>query len=174
MDFWQVIRGRHMVRAYAQDQDVSRELVTGLLSAAIEAPSAGNRQSWHFVVVRNAAVRAELGHAALDQMFLAEAPVVIVVCADPARSAGRYRERGRNLYTYQDTAAATENLLLAATDLGLAACWVGAFDEQEVSRVLSLESGLIPVAIVPVGYPAAPSQRETSRRPISEVTRFID
>ena len=174
MEFWQVIRSRHSVREYAQDQDVTPELVTGLLSAAIEAPSAGNRQSWHFVVVRNAGLRAELAHAAFGQTFIAEAPVVIVVCADPARSASRYHERGRTLYTFQDTAAATENLLLAAVDLGLGACWVGAFDEAQVRRVLALRQGLVPVAIVPVGYPRAPSRRETSRRPLSEVTTYLD
>jgi len=173
MDFWQVIRSRHSVRAFAPDQDLAPELVTGLLSAAIEAPSAGNRQSWHFVVVRQAAIRARVAHAAFDQMFIAEAPVIIVVCADPARSGSRYRERGRSLYTLQDTAAATENLLLAATELGLGACWVGSFDEESVRDALSLPAGLRPVAIIPVGYPAAPSQRETDRRPISEVTTYL-
>jgi len=173
MDFWQVIRSRHSVREYAPDQDVSPELVTGLLSAAIEAPSAGNSQSWHFVAVRDPARRAALAHAALDQMFVATAPVVIVVCADPARSARRYGERGRSLYTFQDTAAATQNLLLAATALNLGACWVGSFDEQEVRRALDLRPTLIPVAIVPVGYPRAPSVRETGRRPVSEVTTYF-
>ncbi len=173
MDFWQVIRTRHSVRDFAEGQDVDDELVNGLIGAAIEAPSAGNRQSWHFVVVRSAAARAALAHAAGDQMFVASAPVIIVVCADPARSASRYRERGRSLYTLQDTAAATENLLLAATALGLGACWVGAFDEDKARRALGLRAGLIPVAIVPVGYPCAPSTRETARRPMSEVTSYL-
>ncbi|MDI7276163.1 MAG: nitroreductase family protein [Anaerolineae bacterium] len=173
MDFWQVIRSRHSVREYAPDQEVTPDLINGLLSAAIEAPSAGNCQSWHFVVVRDPALRAELAHAALDQMFLAEAPVVIVVCADPERSARRYRERGRSLYTFQDTAAATENLLLAATALGLGACWVGAFDERQAHQVLRLPPELIPVAMVPVGYPLRPSSRETTRRPLSEVVTYL-
>ena len=173
MDFWQVIRSRYSVREYAPDQDVSPELVTGLLSAALEAPSAGNLQAWHFVVVRDATTRAALAHAALDQMFVATAPVVIVVCADPERSATRYGERGRVLFTLQDTAAATQNLLLAATALGLGACWVGAFDEQEARRALGLRPGLRPVAIVPVGYPRAPGRRETSRRPLSKVTTYL-
>jgi len=119
-------------------------------------------------------VRAELAQAAGGQSFVAEAPVVIVVCADPARSAQRYRERGRTLYTYQDTAAATQNLLLAATDLGLGACWVGAFDTEGVSRALALPDGLIPVAMVPVGFPLQPSQRTTTRRDLSEVTTYIE
>jgi len=173
VDFWQVLRSRYSVREFAPDQDVPPELVNGLLSAAVEAPSAGNRQSWHFVVVRDPAIRAALAHAALDQMFVAEAPVVIVVCADPERSARRYQQRGRTLYTYQDTAAATENLLLAATALGLGACWVGAFDEEEARRVLRLPQGLIPVAIVPVGYPLRPGSRETGRRPLSEVVTYM-
>lgn len=169
MDFWQVIRSRHSVREFAPGREVAPELVNTLLEAAIEAPSAGNRQSWHFVVVREAARRAALARAAGGQMFLATAPVVIVVCADPDRSAARYGQRGRSLYTYQDTAAAAQNLLLAATALGLGSCWVGAFDDGAVSQALSLGRGLIPVAMIPVGYGAGPTGRETTRRPVSEV-----
>lgn len=170
MDFWQVIASRHAVREFAAGQDVSSELVNRLLGAAVEAPSAGNLQSWHFYVVRSGAVRAALAEAALGQSFVADAPVVIVVCADPERAAARYRERGRRLYTFQDTAAATENLLLAATALGLGACWVGAFDEEAAHQALGAPPHLVPVAIIPIGYPAAPGARETARRPVDQVT----
>ncbi len=173
MDFWQVLHGRHMVRGFADGREVSAEQVAALLGAAIEAPSAGNMQPWHFYVVRDPAVRAALAGAALGQSFVAEAPVVIVVCADPERSAARYRERGRRLYAFQDTAAATENLLLAAAALGLGACWVGAFDEDAARQALGAPERLVPVAIVPVGYPAAPSTRTTGRRPVEEVTTLV-
>jgi len=173
MDFWQVLHSRHAVRDFAAGREVPAELVSALLNAAVEAPSAGNLQSWHFYVVRRPAARAALAEAAFGQSFVADAPVVIVVCADPERAAARYRERGRRLYTFQDTAAATENLLLAATALGLGACWVGAFDEEAARRAIGAPARLVPVAIVPVGYPAAPSARETERRPVEEVTTFL-
>jgi nitroreductase len=103
---------------------------------------------------------------------VAAAPVAIVVAA-PAESSRGYGARGRDLYCLQDTAAATENLLLSATAAGLGACWVGAFDEESVHSALGLEPGWRPVALIPVGVPAeAPPQR--TRRPLAEITRWIE
>ena len=173
MDFWQAVRQRYSVRAYAREQPVSDEIVAGLLSAAIEAPSAGNRQPWHFYVVRDPALRVGLVQAAGGQDFIAEAPVAIVVCAHAERSAKRYGQRGATLYCLQDTAAAVVHILLAATALGLGTCWVGAFDEEQARAVLHLPPELRPVAIVPVGYAAAAGERSTGRRPVSDVTTFV-
>ncbi|MGQ9681277.1 MAG: nitroreductase family protein [Anaerolineae bacterium] len=173
MDFWQVVRRRYSVRSFASEQPVSDEAVLGLLSAAIEAPSAGNRQPWHFYVVRDPALRAGLVRAAGGQDFIAEAPVAIVVCAHAERSARRYGERGATLYCLQDTAAAVEHILLAATALGLGTCWVGAFDEEQARAVLQVPPELRPVAIIPIGYPAKPGERSTGRRPVSDVTTFV-
>jgi len=170
MDFWDVIARRHSVRDYATDRDVPDELVDRVLDVAIQAPSAGNLQSWHFVVTRRQEDREALAQAAFGQQFVARAPVVIVVCAVPERSGGRYGDRGRGLFTIQDTAAATENMLLAVTALGLGACWVGAFDERAVARALGLSKHLRPVALVPIGYPPRPTSRSTGRRPVSEVS----
>jgi nitroreductase len=83
-----------------------------------------------------------------------EAPINLVVCANQERSARRYGDRGRTLYSVLDAAAAVENILLAAHSLGLGACWVGAFDAEKVSLALKLPKALRPVAIIPVGYPA--------------------
>jgi len=172
LDFWELIRRRHSVREYDSDASVSPEQVKRILEAAIEAPSAGNRQPWHFVVVRDRAVRQGLVRAAYGQEFLAQAPVVIAVCSDPARSAARYGHRGSSLYCSQDTAAATEHILLAATALGLGSCWVGAFDEATAARVLGLPKRLRPVALVAIGHPMAPSSRRTDRRPLDKVVTY--
>jgi nitroreductase len=172
MDFWELVRRRRSVRSYDPNADVSPEQVKRILEAAIKAPSAGNRQPWHLVVVRDQALRQELVQAAYGQGFLARAPVVIAVYCDPARSAGRYGERGSSLYCLQDTAAVTEHILLAATALGLGSCWVGAFDEAAVARTLDLPGHLRPVALVSIGHPFAPSSRRTSRRPLDEVVSF--
>ena len=173
MDFWEVISRRQSTRAYESDRPVSEEVIGQLLEAAIRAPSAGNRQPWYFIVVRDEIPRAGLASAAYGQHFVAQASVVIVVCADPDRSAARYGTRGRELYCLQDTAAATENLLLAAVALGLAACWVGAFDERAAASALTLQPHLRPVALIPIGYPAARAAHSTSRRGLQDVVSYV-
>jgi nitroreductase len=173
MDLWQAIEERYSARAFDPDTGVSPEIVERLLRAAIRSPSAGNRQPWHFYVVRDASVRQSLAAAAYDQAFVAQAPVVVVVCADAEQSAARYGDRGRELYCLQDTAAATEHLLLAAVALGLGGCWVGAFDEREAAHVLDLPSRHRPVAIVPIGQPTARPSAHTGRRALETVASYI-
>lgn len=172
MDFWSVIEQRHSIRAF-QSSPVGDDAIERLLGAAMRAPSAGNRQPWHFVIVRNPQVRAALEQAAYGRSFVGEAPVVIVVCAEPERSAARYGERGRRLYCLQDTAAAVENILLAATALGLGACWVGAFDEAAAARAVAPPAHLRPVALVPLGVPAE-SPEAAPRRTLDEVSSRLD
>ena len=153
-------------------EPVPAEALDALLEAARWAPSAGNLQPWRFLVVHAEAVRRRLAAAAHDQAFVVEAPVTIVVCAVADESAPRYGARGRTLYCLQDTAAAIENLLLAATAHGLGSCWVGAFDEQAVARALELDPAWRPVAMVPIGRPAEqPTGRR--RRPVDDVVRVI-
>jgi nitroreductase len=169
MDFWKTIEKRHSVRRFNSAHDIAPETVERILSAAILAPSAGNCQPWHFFVIRDTEVKERLAEAAWGQRFITEAAVVIVVCTEPARSSARYGPRGSRLYCLQDTAAATEHILLAATALGLGSCWVGAFDEGAAAQVLQLPNDLRPVAIVPIGYPLRPTGRQTGRRELDEV-----
>ncbi len=162
MDVLEAIKGRRSVRAF-KNQDVSQELVEKLVDAARWAPSAGNIQPWEFIIVRRPEIKRGLAEAALHQTFVEEAPVVIVVCADESRSSKGYGVRGKTLYCIQDTAAAVQNINLAAYSLGLGTCWVGAFREEEARKILKVPRGIRPVAIIPVGYPAeAPPPR--SRR----------
>ncbi|MCL6560259.1 MAG: nitroreductase family protein [Firmicutes bacterium] len=104
---------------------------------------------------------------------MAEAPVVVVVCAEPSRSAQYYGERGRHLYCLQDTAAATQNMLLAATAYGLGSCWVGAFDENQVRDCLGIPPERRPVALIPLGYAAAQLESRPGRRSLEEVTKHL-
>jgi len=150
-----------------------RGTLEAVLEAARWAPSGGNLQPWRFVVVLEADRRRALAGAAYGQAFLAQAPTVITVCAVPEESVKHYGQRGRDLYCLQDTAAAAENLLLAATELGLGSCWVGAFDESAVSRVLELPQNWRPVALLALGRPAEAEPRRT-RRPLSEVTLWME
>jgi nitroreductase len=173
MDLSQVLEDRFSVRAFDPAVDVPPEAVERLLQAAIRAPSAGNRQPWHFYVVRDPAKRQALAAAAGRQGFVSQAPVAIVVCADAEQSAARYGQRGRELYCLQDTAVATEHILLAAVALGLGACWVGSFNEQAASRALNMPARHRPIAILPIGKPARVPATRTGRQSIERVTTYI-
>ncbi len=165
-------RRRFSCRRFAPDP-VPRTTLERLLDAARWAPTAGGIEPWRFVVVTDRATRAALARAAFGQGFVAEAPAVVCVVAVPAESAAAYGRRGAELYCLQDTAAATENLLLAAAAEGLGACWVGAFDEGAVAHHLRLPEGWRPVALVPVGVPAErPGARR--RRPLEEVVVWFE
>ncbi len=171
MDFFSLVTERRSVREFREDP-VPSEVVHDILLAGSWAPTAGNRQPWHFYVVTDSAQRRALCQAAGGQMFVQKAPVVIVVCADPERSALRYAERGRSLYCLQDTAAAIQNMLLAVEIKGLGACWVGAFDEARATQVLSLPPEHRPVALIPIGHPRArPST--PPRRPVEDIVTFL-
>ncbi len=170
VDVLEAIGKRRSVRKYTGDP-VTDDEVRELLEAAIAAPSAGNAQPWRFIVVRDQELLEKLVQAAHGQRFLAEASVTIVVCADLTRARRAYGDRGATLYCLQDTAAAIQNLLLAATARGLGTCWVGAFHEVQASRVLSLPVGLRPVAMVPVGR-ARDVPQERERRRLSEVVDY--
>jgi nitroreductase len=165
MDVYEAIMGRRSVRAFKSD-DVSPEIVEKLIDAARQAPSAGNIQPWEFIIVRKSEIKRSLVEAASGQTFIEEAPVVIVVCANENRSSQGYGVRGKTLYCLQDTAAATQNLLLFAYSIGLGTCWVGAFREDEARKALKIPSGIRPVAIIPIGY-AAEAPQPRSRRAIN-------
>mgnify|MGYP001131724755 CR=1 FL=1 len=167
MDVLEAIKGRRSIRAFKR-KTVPEEIVEKLIDAASWAPSAGNIQPWEFVIVQKPEIKRRLAEAALEQSFIEEAPVVIVVCADEKRSSMGYGIRGRVLYCIQDTAAATQNILLTAYSLGLGACWVGAFNEKEAREILETPQEIRPVAMIPIGYPdESPSPR--SRRTLSRI-----
>jgi nitroreductase len=165
VDVLEAIRSRRSVRAF-KNKNVSSEDVAMLIDSAHWAPSAGNIQPWEFVIIRKKDVKKQLADAALSQSFIAKAPVLVVVCANENRSSQGYGVRGKTLYCIQDTAAAIQNIHLAAFSLGLGTCWVGAFSEEEVAKVLKLPHGIRPVAIVPVGYALGPPERP-ERKPVN-------
>lgn len=151
-DFWEVLKKRHSTRKFDSEKEVEEEKIKKILEAGKMAPSAGDMRDWHFEVVKDSAKKTQIAQAALGQMFVDQAPVVIVVCSDLKIAEEHYGERGVNLYSAQDTAAAAENMFLACIALDLAACWVGAFDEREVREALELPEHIRPLVIMPVGY----------------------
>lgn len=157
MEFFDLIKSRHSSRAY-KNQLLEKEKLQQILDVADTAPSAGNLKAYKIFVVEEAAKKEVLAKAALEQTFIAEAPVVLVFCADPGCSAQKYGERGKKLYCIQDASIAASYAQLAAAALGLGTCWVGAFDEKEVLKILDAlkeaSKELRPVCIMPIGYAA--------------------
>ncbi|MFH2010192.1 MAG: nitroreductase family protein [bacterium] len=164
----EALRGRRSIRRFAAEPlppDAEEKLVTALRWA----PSAGNAQPYHFVLVYDGETKRRITLAALSQSFIADAPLVVVACVDEGRAYQAYGKRGVLLYSLQDVAASLQNLLLTAHALGLGACWIGAFDEQAVGRLLALPEHVRPVALVPIGVPAE-TPAAPPRRPADEVT----
>jgi nitroreductase len=153
------ILGRRSIRVYAPGK-VSEETVTRLLEAAMAAPSAVARDPWRFVVVRNPRTLSAIADVLPNGKMLATASVGIVVCGDLAAAHDRQLS-----YLLQDCSAAVENLLLAAHVLGLGACWLGVHPREErvkqIRELLSLETGVIPVACIAVGYPGEAKEPRT-------------
>jgi nitroreductase len=169
MDFFEVVEARQSVRVYA-DKGVEPATLRQMLQAVNRAPSAGNLQAYEVVVVRDSDRKRALVEAAGGQDFVGAAPVVLIFCAHPARSAPRYHERGERLYSIQDATIACTYAMLAASALGLATVWVGAFEDEAVLAALDLPKGWMPVAILPLGFPAE-SSPPSSRRDLSDLVR---
>ncbi len=171
MDFFNVVEERHSMRAFTE-APVEDEKLTRILEVANKAPSAGNLQGYEIFVVRQAEQKKALVAAAYAQEFLAEAPVVLVFCANPARSAVRYKERGVHLYSVQDATIACTYAMLAAAALGLSTVWVGAFDEAALREAVGIPPDLMPVAMLPIGC-AGKEPRITPRRELNSLVHEV-
>lgn len=151
------IATRTSVRDY-EARPVEKEKIEKMLRAAMAAPTAMNKQPWHFVVVDQRNVLDALAGTNPYAKMLKKAPLAIVVCGNTDKMI----EGGGRDFWIQDASAATENLLLAAHAMGLGAVWTGAYPSEErcisISKVLSLSDNLIPLNMIVVGYPAEQPQ----------------
>jgi nitroreductase len=170
MEFEALIQARRSIRSFT-DQTVESEKLHKILEAASLAPSAGNQQAYEIYQVTVPKTRAALARAA-DQNFVAQAPLCLVFCANPGRSARKYGARGRALYALQDATIAATYAMLAVADLGLATVWVGAFDDDAVASAIGAPGDWRPVAILPIGY-GAETPGPAVRRPIGEMVHII-
>lgn len=170
MDFEDVVRKRGMVRAFKPDL-VEDATVQKILRHAWKAPSAGNTQPVEFIIVKDPEVKEDLARAALNQTFIAEAPVVIAVCSNTKRSAAVYGSRGINFYSIIDGAFAAMTILLSAVNEGLGCCFVAAFHDEQVSRVLGLPSYIRPIGLMPLGYRAERPAR-VPRIPLKKLVHY--
>ena len=182
---WEAIKMRRSIRKFAPD-DVPDEMIEQILEAARLAPSAGNRQPWSFSVVKDKEVRKELRRICWNQPFIEEAPVVIVCFGDleryfqVGRSGSRYQKymgsstpllvQQKLTFAISNTFIAIEHLVLMAAALGLGTCWVGGFDDaSEFSRLFDLADNIVPVAVVPVGYPAGDIPPPRPRQDLEDI-----
>ena len=170
MDFFDLVRDRRSIRAF-RGTPVNAEQLERILEAANQAPSAGNLQAYQIYLAQGSSTRARLAEAAGSQDFLSQAPVILVFCADPRRSEGRYGQRGAELYCLQDATIACAFAMLAAAALGLGTVWVGAFDPNAVRSAIHAPKEVLPVALLPLGHPGEsppPSPRRPARDLVCE------
>ena len=170
MEVLECIKTRRGIRKYL-DKPVTWDDVSMILEAGRYAPSSGNLQNWKFVVVLDKPKREAIAEASKNQLWMATAPVHIVVVGEPVKADKHYGERGKDLYTKQNCAAAAQNMMLEAHNLGLGACWVGAFDVNKVKRILAMPEEVDPQTIITIGYPDE-KPVESVRLPLEAVMFF--
>ena len=150
MDTLQTILSRRSIRKFTKES-VSDQVITELLEAAMSAPSAGNEQPWHFIVIRDRQILDDIPNYHPYSHSLKEASVAIMVCGDSKL------EQWKGCMV-QDLSAATENILIAVQAKGLGAVWLGLHPEKErvegVRKLLNIPQDVIPLCVIPVGYPA--------------------
>jgi nitroreductase len=170
MDLFEVVSTRRSIHAFLPDAPDAGD-VRSILAAMNRAPSAGNLQSYRVVAVYEQYRREILARAAIGQIFLAEAPLVLCFFADPGRSASKYGERGEQLYALQDATLAASYAQLSATALGYGSVWVGSFDDEAVRRAVSAPEELDPVCMLAIGR-VAEEPPPTTRRQIEEMVQL--
>jgi nitroreductase len=150
-----IIFARRSIRRYTAEP-VTPEQIRTLLEAGMAAPSASNRQPWHFVAVTDRATLKALADAHPYGKMLADAALAIAVCADPALSPN---------YWQQDCSAATENILVAVAGLGLGAVWLGCYPNEDrvagIRQVLGVPANIHVLSLLSIGYPAEHKEPRT-------------
>ena len=166
MNVYEAINARQSVRAY-QDKPVPQEVLNRILEAARLAPSGNNRQPWKFVVVTNPEMRQQLTAAANNQKFVAQAPVVIA-------AVGLLPDRVMSCEVPGDPvdlAIAIDHMTLAAVEEGLGTCWIGAFSQDDVRKLLHIPLTVKVIELLTLGYPAD-SPRQKRRKALDEIVCY--
>jgi nitroreductase len=165
MDFYEAIKVRKSVRKYS-NKKIEKDILDRILNATRMAPSGCNAQPWKFIVVTDSELKRKLVFASRGQKFIADADLVIVACGNPELA---FPRQGGYMNAFPiDVAIAVEHLCLAAAVEGLGTCWIGAFDEKEVKKVMEIPDPWRVVALTPLGYPAE-TPLDRGRKPVSEI-----
>lgn len=178
MDLFEAIRTRRSVRKYS-DKPVEEEKLQGVLEAVRMAPSWANYQCWRLIVVKDKALKEKISDLSYVESFfapkgykanpskkaLAEAPVVIVLCADPAQSGVLWGQS----YYLTDAGIAAQNLMLAARAQGLGSVFVGVYEEEKLKKLLGIPDVIRIVGLFPLGYPLEEKKEGPPRKPLEEI-----
>ncbi len=163
MQFKNVFLSRRSIRKY-KDKDVPLSLVGEIIDLARFTPSSGNLQNWKVVIVTDQGKRQEIADACLQQDWMVEAPVFLVICNDYKDVNKHYGKLGK-MFSIQNCASFSFAITLCATEYGLGSCWVGAFDNEAIHRILNIPEEMDPEVIITLGYSdetKQPSIREDS------------
>lgn len=164
MDIYEAIEKRRSVRSF-QEKEIPEEALSKVLNAARLAPSANNVQPWKFILVKEGKLRREVAKYCWNQTFIAEAPVVIVACGLPTTS----KIGGYESSIYVDVAIAVDHLTLAARAEGLGTCWIGAFDNDKLKRILEIPKEANIIVVIPIGYPKGSFGNMGYRKKLDEI-----
>lgn len=163
-----VIKTRRSVRRYKQDP-IPEEVFSRVMEAARLAPSGKNLQPWKFIIVKDQELKDRLAEASRRQLFIAKAPVIIVACGYPDQS---YQYQGNYMTSWSiDVTCALDHLMLQAQEDGLGTCWIGAFEEKDVKRILNVPEGVRVLALTPLGYPDE-EPRDRGRKLLEEIISY--
>lgn len=161
MDALETINTRRSIRKY-EDRPVPDDVVAEILKAAMSAPSAGNEQPWHFIVIKKRDILDQIPKFHPYAKMIRNAPLAIAVCADLELE----KHRGNWI---SDCAAATENLLLAAHAMGIGAVWTAVYPRRPriegLRKLLGIPGNVMPLALVPMGYPGQENIAENRFKP---------
>ena len=181
MELFEAIKTRRSIRRFL-GRPVEDEKLKTILEAVRMAPSWANFQCWRFIVVKDRAIKEKISDLSYVESFfapigykvnpskkgLAEAPVVIVACADPSQSGVLWDQH----YYMTDVGIAAQNLMLAARSLGLGTVFVGVFDEEKLRNLLNIPSNIRIVGLFPIGYPQEEKKEVPSRKPLNEIVFY--
>lgn len=178
MEIFEAIKTRRSVRRFSE-KPIENEKLEAILEAARQAPSWANLQCWRFIIVKDPEAKKKISELSYVEAFfsplgykanparkgLAEAPVVIVACADPSQSGSLWSQN----YYMTDIGIAAQNLMLAARGLGLGSVFVGVFDEEKLRALLSIPPNIRVVGLFPLGYPLEEKTSGPTRKPLGEI-----
>lgn len=181
MDIFEAIRTRRSIRRFS-NKPVNDKDIQIILEAVRQSPSWANLQCWRFIVVRNEAIKERISEASYVESFfaplgyktnpakkgLAEAPVIIIACADPTQSGTLWNQP----YYMTDIGIAAQTLMLATRALGLGTVFVGVFDEEKLRSILNIPQNIRIVGLFPIGYPLEEKKEGPPRKPLNEIVFY--
>lgn len=181
MDIFEAIKTRRSIRRFS-NKPVDEQDIQIILEAVRQSPSWANLQCWRFIVVRDEATKERISEASYVESFfaplgyksnpakkgLAEAPVIIVACADPTQSGTLWNQP----YYMTDLGIASQTLMLATRALGLGTVFVGVFDEEKLRSLLNIPQNIRIVGLFPIGYPMEEKKEGPPRKPLNEIVFY--